>query len=214
MKKIIVLIPMKKIDFAKSRLKNNLSNKDRKFLVFKLLDTLVKKLIVIKENNIEFDIAIVTHCNEIKKLIRENFYKKILLINDERSKTLSHSMQVASSWALKHSYGWICFLPGDLCSPKTKDIIKLLEFRSNKEEMTICPSNDYGTNALLLSIPTKFKFSFGKNSFYKHISFSKKIGLKTNILNLESLNSDLDNLISLRKYNKQESLNLNIFNYE
>ena len=38
--------------------------------------------------------------------------------------------------------------------------------------------------------------------------------MKTNILNLESFYSDLDNLISLREYNELESLNLNIFNYE
>ena len=58
--------------------------------------------------------------------------------------------------------------------------------------MRICPSENFGTNALLISLPNDFEFKFGKNSFHKHIKVGSKLKLEKNIFRLDSLTFDID----------------------
>ena len=59
--------------------------------------------------------------------------------------------------------------------------------------MVICSSYDNGTNALHISLPTSFTFSYGSNSFTNHLRVAKRKKIKTKILELDSILLDVDN---------------------
>ena len=81
--------------------------------------------------------------------------------------------------------------------------------------MVICSSYNFGTNALHISLPTSFRFSYGSNSFKKHLIVAKKNKIKIKMLELNSLLMDVDNeadLIQLTK--KQPDFINNILSHE
>ena len=70
--------------------------------------------------------------------------------------------------------------------------------------MIICPSYNNGTNALHITIPTNLKFSYGLNSFKKHLAIAKKNKIKTKILYLNSIQLDVDNEKDLTELTQKE----------
>ena len=70
--------------------------------------------------------------------------------------------------------------------------------------MIISPSYNNGTNALHITIPTNLKFSYGLNSFKKHLTIAKKNKIKTKILNLNSIQLDVDNEKDLTELTQKE----------
>ena len=72
--------------------------------------------------------------------------------------------------------------------------------KKSRNSMVICPSTDFGTNALFLSLPTRLNFKFGPNSFYEHQKEAKKISIRSIIAPVDSLKDDLDTGKDLEKF--------------
>ena len=87
----------------------------------------------------------------------------------------------------------------------TEDIKKILDMgRKARNSMVICPSTDFGTNALYLSLPTRLNFKFGPNSFFEHQKEAKKISMTSIIAPLNSLKDDLDTGKDLEKFKTRQ----------
>ena len=77
-------------------------------------------------------------------------------------------------------------------SVECQEIISFLKEAKGNRFVTLSPSADLGTNALHISLPTKFNFRYGKNSFLSHIKAAEKLGIRPKILPLPSLKYDID----------------------
>ena len=202
--KTSILIPMRSLDQGKSRLSNLLSSNKREKLIKLLFTQLLKKLKSLKNQFplIFSDILVITPCEEVEK-ISKDFHVHVL--KEQNLNGLNSAVNKGTCWSSENLYDSCLILPGDIIDPEIEDIKKILEMgKKSKDSMVICPSTDFGTNALFLSLPTKFNFKFGPNSFYEHQKEAKKISIRSIIAPVDSLKDDLDTGKDLEKFKTRQ----------
>ena len=183
---------MKSINEGKTRLSNILPPESRVKLIKLLLTQLLEKLKTLK---VEFplifsDILVITPCDEVEKISKAF---DIIILKEQNLSGLNSALMKGLSWSLENFYDSSLIIPGDIIDPNSEDIKKLLEIGKNSpESMIICPSSDFGTNALFLNLPTKINLQFGPNSFFEHQKEATKRSIETIIAPLDSLKDDLD----------------------
>ena len=187
---LLIAIPVKNLRFTKTRLGKVLSLSNRIKLTNFLLFQLINKIDNLKkEFNKSVNIALITSNKVSADFIDQN---NIIIISDNGSKSLSEAVGIARDFATKKKYKALCFFPSDLENPLEKDLKKFISPPYHLNEMRICPSNNFGTNALLISLLNNFEFKFGTSSFNKHIDNGAQLKLETSILKLDSLTFDID----------------------
>ena len=190
--KTSILIPMRSLNDGKTRLSNLLSPNSRAKLIKLLFTQLLEKLKILK---VEFplifsDVLVITPCNEVEKICKEF---DIIILKEQNLNGLNSALRKGLSWSSENFYDSSLIIPGDIIDPDTKDIKKILEMgKTSRESMIICPSTDFGTNALFLTLPTKMDLQFGPNSFFEHQKEASKQSIETIIAPLDSLKDDLD----------------------
>ena len=183
---------MRSINDGKTRLSNILPPESRVKLIKLLLTQLLEKLETLK---VEFpqifsDILVITPCDEVEKISKAF---DIIILKEQNLSGLNSALMKGLSWSLENFYDSSLIIPGDIIDPNSEDIKKILEIGKNSpESMIICPSSDFGTNALFLTLPTKMKLQFGPNSFFEHQKEATKRSIETIIAPLDSLKDDLD----------------------
>ena len=183
---------MRSINDGKTRLSNILPPESRVKLIKLLLTQLLEKLETLK---VEFpqifsDILVITPCDEVEKISK---VFDIIILKEQNLSGLNSALMKGLSWSLENFYDSSLIIPGDIIDPNSEDIKKILEIGKNSpESMIICPSSDFGTNALFLTLPTKIKLQFGPNSFFEHQKEATKRSIETIIAPLDSLKDDLD----------------------
>ena len=203
--KTSILIPMRSLNEGKTRLSNLLSPNKREKLIKLLFTQLLKKLKTLKNQfpHIFSDILVITPCEEVEK-ISKDFHVHVL--KEQNLNGLNSAVNKGLCWSLKNLYDSCLILPGDIIDPETEDIKKILDMgRKSRNSMVICPSTDFGTNALFLSLPTRLNFKFGPNSFYEHQKEAKKISIRSIIAPVDSLKDDLDTGKDLEKFKTRQS---------
>ena len=183
---------MRSINDGKSRLSDIVPPESRVKLIKLLLTQLLEKLETLK---VEFpqifsDILVITPCDEVEKISKAF---DIIILKEQNLSGLNSALMKGISWSLENFYDSSLIIPGDIIDPNSEDIKKILEIGKNsRESMIICPSSDFGTNALFLTLPTKMKLQFGPNSFFEHQKEATKRSIETIIAPLDSLKDDLD----------------------
>ena len=191
MKKKLIIVPINELSVAKSRLRKSFSQDAINKLVVKLSSPLLDRVeTLLVEFKSIYDLTILTECNKVKSLYKS---RNILYISPQKKGTLSEKISFAERWAVKKNYKTICILPSDLANPTLEDLRDIIFSTMEENMMIICPSYNNGTNALHITIPTNLKFSYGLNSFKKHLTIAKKNKIKTKILYLNSIQLDVDN---------------------
>ncbi len=198
--KTSILIPMRSLDQGKSRLSNLLSSNKREKLIKLLFTQLLKKLKTLKNQfpHIFSDILVITPCEEVEKISKDF---NVHVLKEQNLNGLNSAVNKGICWSSKNLYDSSLILPGDIIDPENEDIKKILEIgKKSKDCMVICPSTDFGTNALFLSLPTRLNFKFGPNSFFEHQKEAKKISIRSIIAPVDSLKDDLDTAKDLEKF--------------
>mgnify|MGYP001227337668 FL=1 len=202
MKKTLIIVPINEFSVAKSRLRKSFSRDAINKLVIKLSSQLLDRVeSLLVEFKSVYDLAILTECNKVKSLYKS---RNILYISPQKKGTLSEKVSFAERWAVKKNYKTICILPSDLANPTFEDLRDIIFFPMEENMMVICSSYNNGTNALHITVPTNLKFSYGLNSFKKHLTIAKKNKIKTKILHLNSIQLDVDNEKDLTELTQKE----------
>ena len=202
MKKTLIIVPINEFSVAKSRLRKSFSRDAINKLVIKLSSQLLDRVeALLVEFKSIYDLAILTECNKVKSLYKS---RNILYISPQKKGTLSEKVSFAERWAVKKNYKTICILPSDLANPTLEDLRDIIFFPMEENMMVICSSYNNGTNALHVTLPTNLKFSYGLNSFKKHLTIAKKNKIKTKILHLNSIQLDVDNEKDLTELTQKE----------
>ena len=191
---------MRSLKEGKTRLSNLLSPNKREKLIKLLFTQLLKKLKSLKNQSplIFSDILVITPCKEVEK-ISKDFHVRVL--KEQNLNGLNSAVNRGICWSSEKRYDSCLILPGDIIDPETEDIKKILNMgRKSRNSMVICPSTDFGTNALYLSLPTRLNFKFGPNSFFEHQKEAKKISIGSIIAPVDSLKDDLDTGKDLEKF--------------
>lgn len=194
--KRITVIPMKDPSKAKTRLATALPPEQRQRLAVALFRATIAKL----QNALSYlpegtsDIAVVSHSSVIAGIAKKS---GLIFIDDKNADTLSLAVDEAANWANRQGYTALCVVPSDLAAPSRKDLTRLLTYPLSNESAVFCPSQDLGTNALLTPLPCPFPFRYGPRSLIAHRQAAESSGLCPRVLQLSSLQVDVDTIDDL-----------------
>jgi len=94
--------------------------------------------------------------------------------------------------AIRRGADAILVLPADLPRLQSSDIATLYEQALDTKGIVIVPSEDNGTNALLIRPPHAINFAFGHNSFLHHRLAAQLANLPCRIVDSPHLRFDVD----------------------
>jgi 2-phospho-L-lactate guanylyltransferase len=83
-------------------------------------------------------------------------------------------------------------IPADIVDLDVAEFKQLINSPRDARSVTLCPSRDGGTNALLSSPPDVIDFQFGKNSSVHHLNSAKALQVQWRELKLAKMALDLD----------------------
>lgn len=164
--KTLVVVPMKDLSRAKTRLSDHLDSNQRADVAAELfLQTLTFLMTAQQQNSLTFDIAVVTSSVDIAEKVNAH---GLHLIFEDCENGLNEALSFAAHWAIERSYSTLCVLPADIAAPDIGEFERLLGLSSSAKSVVLCPALDYGTNVLIATPPDVIEFTYGSNSFLKH----------------------------------------------
>ncbi|MDY1590743.1 MAG: 2-phospho-L-lactate guanylyltransferase [Methanofastidiosum sp.] len=196
-----VLLPLKYVNFSKSRL-NEILGQDKEHLVIALLEDMITLL----QKFPEIEIYLLTKKENLDIIPKELGVRFIF----EDEKDLNRALEKGVSF-IKGKEEKVLILPLDLPFINEEDIKKLI-FIAKGEGGAISPSSRDGTSAIILPLNRKFKLQFGERSFQKHLFEFEKKKIPFQIHYSESLYYDLDTpedvmrVLDIKKDSKTYSL--------
>lgn len=191
------LIPVKKLTHAKSRLSKEMSEKARSELVLSMLKHVI---------------SVLTSCQDITKIIVVTTDEKVskfalsLHVSVEAEKIEGHNPALTSAAKKedKEEIDGLLTISADLPLLTQDDIQKMLEF-SILYDVVLAPSNDNGTNAIVLKKPLLLPYRFGKNSFEKYKDEALKREIEFVIYQNPTISFDVDTIDDVNELNKQKN---------
>lgn len=178
----LVLIPMKDLSLAKTRLEGRLSCGERRGLSLHLFRRTLAVLEAAQDRE-PFEIAVVTRCRRVANISAPH------RVIGELKPGLNPALSYAAERAVVFGYNRLCILPGDLANPSPGDIVGLLRMNA---EVIICPSEDRGTNAMVLPLPARFAMGYGQGSAARHADAARMAGYRPRVIPFRSLSHDID----------------------
>ena len=183
--KTLITVPMKDPMLSKTRLCGGLSDAARARLARLLYRRTLNFLRPVAEQT-DADLSVVTGSAAAAEMAHAH---GVAVIADPHPCTLSEAVATASRWACRRGYDRFCVIPADLVAPRSGDLVRFLE---SSGVITICPSADQGTNALLVAPPDAIGFHYGPKSSRAHFEAAEAMGLRPVLMPLDSLSFDLD----------------------
>lgn len=186
----LVVIPMKEPHLAKTRLKDALNSGERARFARHLFERTLQIVLAARDSHGgRFDMAVVTKDRSIRQFSRA---RGVRVIDEQEGAGLNEAIAGAATAAIAAGYRRMCVVPADLASPDPQDIGLLLSQQQGARGVAVCPSRDFGTNALLVTPPDVIEFAYGAHSFHAHCRHAEQAGITPLIPTLQSLRWDVD----------------------
>ena len=118
-----------------------------------------------------------------------------MTIVEKEARGLNTAVTRAAHYAQQQHATSLLILPADLPFMHTADIERMIEVMEHNPGrlLAICTDGKQdGSNALLLSPPTRFNFHYGQGSFHQHLREATRLGYTTHIVSTPGLQFDLD----------------------
>ncbi|MEM6988609.1 MAG: 2-phospho-L-lactate guanylyltransferase [Pseudomonadota bacterium] len=190
MKNTLITVPLKEPTQSKTRLAPILSDESRLNLVHHLYQRTLAFLRPIG-SSLGVGLSVVTSSQVAADMARLHGF---VVIDEPPQVDLCGAITYASSWACAAGYERLCVVHADLATPEISDLLALLQCEA---EVAICASDDWGTNALLVSPPDAIPFQYGHQSASQHLREARSRGLVTELMPHSSLAYDIDTAVCL-----------------
>lgn len=180
---MVVVIPVKPFDQAKTRLAPALAPEQRRQLSrYLLLRTLNLALAV-------GQVVVVSRDAAVRRLAKQAGAWALV----EAEPGLNRALRQAAGWVVARGGGEMLILPGDLPRLEPADLAGLVRAAPPGPAVVIAPSRRFdGTNALLLRPPHVIPLSFGPDSFNRHLRAARQAGLEPAVYRSDTVAFDLD----------------------
>jgi 2-phospho-L-lactate/phosphoenolpyruvate guanylyltransferase len=189
------IVPVKPLRRAKSRLSDVLSGEEREKLNHDMLKKTLQALSMVSEIG---KVLVVSSDMSALALARE--YNARTLLEDGHSK-LNTALTRATTLALAYGTSGVLVLPADLPLINSKDIQTFLDLRKQPPGIVIAPDrHGISTNALMMNPTGVIQYTFGANSYQRHISQAHKAGAHVEVCNLLAFALDIDTPLDLALY--------------
>ena len=180
-----VIIPVKGLDEAKSRLSPLLFDNERKEFCLKMLEDVLLAVKTMKGVQQTLVISIDPLVFRVAKSFGAVPFKESRL-------GFNQAVSEAISWSIQGGAGSVLILPADIPLVTATDLNKILSL-GKKAAMVISPSRSGdGTNALFLTPPNAIPTFYGRHSFQRHIEEASTRGIRFRITRLRRIALDID----------------------
>ncbi len=190
---IFVVIPVKKLDEAKSRLSPLLTIEERKDFCLKMLEDV---LISVKSTEAISQTVVISKDPLVRQAAKT--FEAVFL--KEKKTGMNQAVSQAIDWCIQKAAKSVLILPADIPLIVPSDLHKILSSRE-KVSIVISPSRSgEGTNALLLTPPEVSPTFYGPGSFQRHFEEAKKRELSFRILRSSRIAFDIDTVNDLKDF--------------
>ncbi|MBN1231272.1 MAG: 2-phospho-L-lactate guanylyltransferase [Anaerolineales bacterium] len=184
--KIWTIVPVKPLKNGKSRLSDLLDDIQRENLNTYLLERTLKILKQIEK--IEQIIVVSDDETVLETVAKMNCFP----VRESLEHDLNPAIQQAFDIARERGAEQVLILPADLPLVTVEDVCLLLE-KAGEKLIVISPDrHEKGTNALVLPTNAPFQFEYGEESFQRHQSVVKELGMTLKIVNNPDIGFDID----------------------
>lgn len=193
---ITAVIPVKQLANAKQRLSSFLSASDRAALFSAMVRDV---LTAVEACSLIDQIMVVTNDLEVSELGKE--YDAKIHPEPQRPGLIESVTEAARDLSLA-GVSTMVFLPGDVPLVSAEELESVLEGfgSSNEAEFLIVPAADLGgSNCVVCSPPDCITFGFGEDSFRRHLSIARELGLNPTVMKLPGIGLDIDTPNDLRE---------------
>jgi 2-phospho-L-lactate/phosphoenolpyruvate guanylyltransferase len=180
---IAAVVPVKRLSEAKSRLASALTSSERQNLVLALL---ARTLDALGSSGAIDCIGLISPESDLGR----RFGVEVI----EDAGDLNASLVAGARWATGIGADAMLLLPADLPLIRHVDIDAIAVPAPVARSVSIAPTWDGGTGALLLSPPRVIPPSFGPGSFARHLRAAAQTGVPTREVAREAFERDLDTL--------------------
>jgi len=187
---IFVIIPVKKLDEAKSRLSPFLTDNERKRFCLKMLEDVLRAVKSAKRVHRTIVVS-------VDPAVRQSAFRFNASFLIESRPDLNQAVYEAVDWCIQEGAKSTLILPADIPLVAPIDIGKILSL-GEKAAMVISSSrNGNGTNALLLTPPNAISPSYGPHSFQRHIDEASRRGISFHTFKSLRIALDIDTIEDL-----------------
>jgi 2-phospho-L-lactate guanylyltransferase len=183
--KLWLIVPVKPLDEAKSRLAPVLSPTERAALMEAGLDH-----VLACARAVEFLAGVVVISRD--PVIRTRARAAGATALWETGHTLNEALAQARTFALGQQADALLVLPADLPLLTVQDLHALYRLAERQPGVVLAPSRDGGTGALLLRPANAIPFAFGPDSFRYHCALAERQGLHCQVYESPTLAFDVD----------------------
>lgn len=184
---IVAVIPVKRLDEAKSRLAGSLSEGERAELALRMVERTVA---VLRDSGLINRLALTTPDPDLTRRLAVEWLPD--------AGTLNASLNAGARWAIGLGATSLLVLPTDLPLIKPRDLRALLDAAPPPPSVTVAPTRDGGTGAIVLRPPDVVSLRFGPGSASRHLAAATTAGARGTLVSLPAFAQDLDTPADLR----------------
>ena len=195
---VYAVIPVKNLNESKQRLSSVFSPQERKQLTLAMLTDV---LTAVKGSNIRKIVISATdpELAQIAQKLGVSFFSP-------SQNGLNPAVDEAITWSINDGADSVLVLPADLPLLTSQEINQIIALGKNESSLiVICPSWNWGTNALFQKSTKLISSRFGPNSFTEHIRQAYCSGICVWIHFSPGISTDIDSEKDLSKLFKVES---------
>lgn len=192
-----VIIPVKPLRLAKSRLAEVLTPEERQ----KFAEAMLRHVLgVVQEVPEVAGTLVISRDNKALSIAREYGANTVQESgNPELNTALMRATKVLSSWRCEATL----VLPADLPLICADDISGIIALGRYSPAMVIATDRNHdGTNALLLRPPGIINYAYGPGSFYRHLEMAEEVGADVREYHSPRLMLDIDVPEDIERYNR------------
>ena len=183
-KKTRALIPVKNLEESKTSFSEILTDEQRSELTLAMLEDVLTAV----EMAEGVEATVVTPDDRVKDFAEELDFGVIV----EPDLGLNRALEIAIGKSIDDGFAQVLILPSDVPMVRPEDIRKILQVASGDRSIVITPSEEKGTNALLLRPPDVIDLQYGGKSFPDHVREAKSRDIEIKIYRSENLKRDID----------------------
>lgn len=192
---VFAIIPVKKLDEAKTRLSSLLSNNERREFCLEMLEDV---LATVKTTRcIRWTVVVSVDPRVLQAAKRLGAVPLM-----ESQPGLNQAVSEAINWCVQNGAKSALILPADIPLVTPRDLNRIFSL-SKEGAVIISPSrSEDGTNALLLTPPNTLPTFYGKHSFSRYIEEASKRGISFCAIKLPRIALDIDTVEDLADFVK------------
>ena len=184
-----VVVPVKPLSMAKTRLAEYLEPESRAELSIAMLSWVLK---ILAESGAA-ETLVVGGDDRVRSIAADHGASWI----DDRFLELNPALEDAFENVWRSGYA-AAYIPSDLPLLSSADVDAALDLSSNGRELAMCPAHDGGTNCLIVPGEVRMVPSLGEGSFERHRVRARRLGHSAREMRLTGFERDVDTIADLR----------------